>query len=152
MRREGTSVARGSGEPEVENFDDAVFGQDEIGGLDVAMNDAAGVGGVEAARDLQCDVHGRAKPHIPASDELVECFASVERHRDERIALRCLANLEDGADVDVVEGRRGARLLQEPVADDVIGRELEGDVAVQIHVVRPIDDAHSAFAELVEHL
>src|SRR6202034_1647247 len=44
------------GEAEVENFGVAAAGDEDVGGLDVAMDDAGGVSGVEGVGDFNADV------------------------------------------------------------------------------------------------
>jgi hypothetical protein len=44
------------GETEIENFDVAALGDENVGGLDVAVDDAFGVRGIEGVRDLNGDV------------------------------------------------------------------------------------------------
>jgi hypothetical protein len=59
----------------------------------------------------------------------------------------------DWDDVRVRESGRHACLSQEPlasvgVAREVRGQDLDGDVAIELHVAREINHAHSATAEL----
>jgi hypothetical protein len=59
----------------------------------------------------------------------------------------------DRHDVRVREPGCGTRLSQEPLARCFIVREvgrqhLDGDVAIELHIAREVDHAHSATAEL----
>ena len=56
------------GQPEIENFCVTAVGDEEVGGLDVAMNDALGVGGIEGIRDLDPQVHESIGFERPAED------------------------------------------------------------------------------------
>jgi hypothetical protein len=63
------------------------------------------------------------------------------------------AHAMDGDDVRVREAGRHAGLSQESlarlrVAGEVRGQDLDGDVAIELHVAREVHDAHAAAAEL----
>ena len=69
-------------------------------------------------------------------------------HHEIRLAVRD-ARAVDGQHVRVLDRRRGARLAQEalarPLVVDALGRDdLDGDLAVELELMRAIDDAHSA--------
>ncbi len=46
------------GEAKIENFDGATLGNENVGGLDVAVDDAFFVGGVEGVGELNAHVDG----------------------------------------------------------------------------------------------
>ena len=86
-----------------------------------------------------------AQPHL-------ERFALEELHDDERLLLRCFADVVDGADVRVVQ--RGDRpcftlkpLAREVGAGEPRRQHLDGDLAVEARVARAIDLAHTAGAD-----
>src|ERR1043166_4143630 len=88
----------------------------------------------------------------PPADTLAERLALHVAHDEEDEAAR-LADAMDRDDVRVRESRRHARLAQEPLARRRVAREecrqdLDGDVAIQLHVAREVDHAHAAAAEL----
>jgi hypothetical protein len=61
----------------------------------------------------------------------------------------------DRADVRVLERGRGARLALEPlerlrVRGNVLGEELQGDLAPESQVLGAVNDAHAAAAELLD--
>ena len=60
-----------------------------------------------------------------------------------------LADLVDGADVGVVQGRGGAGFLEQPRRGVLIllGEYLDGDRALERRVVGLVDRAHPAFAQ-----
>src|SRR5689334_3686274 len=67
------------------------------------------------------------------------------------VSVRGRADVVDGADVRMIEGRDDARFALEPLAKLQVGRQLRGenlqrDVAIEPHVARPIDLTHSPFA------
>ena len=86
------------------------------------------------------------------AEPLAERLALHVAHDEEDEAAR-LADAMDRDDVRVREAGRRARLAQEPLARRVGAREvrrqhLDGDVAVELHVAREVDDPHAAAAEL----
>ena len=57
----------------------------------------------------------------------------------------------------MVERRRGARLLLQPrelfvVAGEMLRQDFDGDGAVELIVVREVDEAHPPFAQLADGL
>ena len=154
-RRPGQGHLRlgdGPGDPEVGDLDLAVLGDEHVAGLDVAMDDAAGVRGRESASDAGPDARDLARRQRPAAaQDRREVLAVDQLHDDER-AVRVLAVVVDGDDVRVVE--RGGRLglLAEArgevgVAQVLGSEELEGDVAAEPGVGGAVDGRHPAAAE-----
>jgi hypothetical protein len=124
-------------------------GDQDVGGLDVAVDEPARVRDVERAADLHEDRRGAAwvEP-AGALDERAQVGALDEAHRDEQQAVD-LARVVDRHDVRVLERRGDPRLALEALAEVLVGREvrrddLEGDRAVEREVRRPVDDAHPA--------
>ena len=100
-------------EPEVEELDLAVFGQKDVSGLHVPVNDAPAVRMGEAAAHFTQDAHlllqgqvlARAKP-------LAQVLAAEELHDDVDTVL-LLAQLENGDHVPVLEVGDEARFAEE---------------------------------------
>ena len=124
----------------------------DVLGLQVAVDDALVVRGLEAFRRLAEDAQealGRQlalllqdRGQVPPVDEL---------HRQELDAV-ALAEIEDAQDVGVRHAARELDLALEALEDlgvlgDVRPDELQRDVAVQALVVHEVDGAHSAHAE-----
>ena len=83
---------RDLGEAEIEDFGVAAFGDEDVGGLDVAMNDAFGMGGIERVGDFDGEVEEAVKFHGTASDEVFQSLAFETFHGDEglcRFLRRC---------------------------------------------------------------
>ena len=127
------------------------LGQD-VGGLDVAVDEAALVRDAQPARDLRDDV-GRPSQRQRAllPDQRLQVGAGDVSHRDVEEAV-LLARVVDRDDVRVVDRRRETRLAHEPLAKGVVLRELgaqhlERDLVPEAHVVGPEDDAHAAAPE-----
>src|SRR5262249_56865416 len=62
----GTGAGDDASEAEVDNFGHAGLGDDDVGWLYVAVDDVGGVGGAEAASDLDVDVERLRDPQAPA--------------------------------------------------------------------------------------
>ena len=122
--------------------------------LDVAVDQAALVRGVERSRDLL--EHEERTPH--AQPPLLLRGASGGRgldvaHGDVEepvgIAPFDLAGVVDRDHVGVVELGRPLRLADEPLAEAVVvrkrrGEHLEGNLAAEAHVLGEVHDAHPA--------
>ena len=159
-RRHGARVAAERveqlGEPEVDDLGVAVLGDHCVGRLQVAVDDAGLVRAGERFGHLDREVQRPDRTQRPAGDDLAERLAAQQLHGDEGDALG-LANLVNHGDVRMLEGRRGARLLHEPVASHGIGDErgrqhLQRDVAVETRITGPVHLAHAAGAEWSENL
>jgi hypothetical protein len=75
-------------------------------------------------------------------------------HRDEGAAV-LLADVMNGADIGMIQGGRGASLPLEPaqrllVASQIVRQELEGHEATEPGVLRFVNHAHAAAAELLD--
>ena len=145
------------GEAEVEDLHHPVAGDDQVRRLDVPVDDAVAVGLGEAAGDLHGDVQRLLDAQRPTLDLAAQGLAVVEGHGDIEAAVRRISQLQDGAEVGMVEAGRGARLLLEPLARLRIARQLrsqefEGDGAREPGVPRLVDHPHPAAAEHLQDL
>ncbi len=59
------------GKAKIENFDGATLGDENVGGLDVAVDDAFFVGGVEGIGELDADVDGARNRQGTERDQFV---------------------------------------------------------------------------------
>ena len=71
------------GEAEVEHLDGAVGPDPDVGGLEVAVDDAGLVGGLEGLGDLTRDGYGLVDRDRPAGDHLVKPLALHQLHDEE---------------------------------------------------------------------
>ena len=86
----------------------SAISDEEVGGLDVTMHDAFGVGGVESVGNLDSQEQHGFDFERPATDLVFERFALEELHDDEGLAV-VIANFVDGADVGMIQRRSGLR-------------------------------------------
>ena len=118
------------------------------------MGDAAFVSRRETVQDAESDLDRLAHRHRSVSNALAQRRAR-QQFGDDISGAALAADVIERDDVGVIEGRGGPRFLLE--ARDAVGvcrqqlrEDLDRDLAVQAGVLRSIDLAHSAFAQLVE--
>jgi len=142
------------GEAEIENFDGAAFGDDDVGGLDVAMDDAFLVSGTEGIGELNADIDGARNGEFALREDLVEGQAFEELHGDEGDAFMLFDGV-DGADSGMIEGGGGTGFAEEAfeglsVATCLFREEFEGHVAAELGILGFIDHAHAPTANFAE--
>ena len=145
-------LVAGDGEAEIGDAHGSAAVDHDVGGLEVAVEDAAVVGRGEAGAELAGDLQGLilGEP-ADAPQEAGEVFAVDVFHGDELLALE-FADVEDAADVWMGDLAGEADLRAEAFEPFFVGgkeggEELEGDGLVEGHVVGAIDLAHAAAAE-----
>ena len=99
-------IAVGFRQTEVENLDRALFGQEDVGWLQVAMDDAARVSSLEAIGEGDRVIEQCADGERTRAEHLVQRRAGQQLHHQIRMP-RIGADIEQRADVRVIE--RGDR-------------------------------------------
>ena len=125
--------------------------------LDVAVDDAAGVGVVERLAEVGADLADLAVAQLAFAGEAGQGRAVDQLGDQQRVAV-LLAHLVQGHDAGMVEARRGLRLAQHPLArlSPRLDR-LDRDGPLEAAVPGLVDDAEPAAAdaaldqEAVEH-
>ena len=117
-----------------------VVAEEEVGGLDVAVDEAPAVGVVEAAGRLEADQQRLRRAEPPAHVEHRPQAAAAEVLAHEVRPVVLLAPVVDRHDVGVVEGGGGPGLGPEPAQERlVVGQrrvqDLDRDAAAQPNVV-----------------
>jgi hypothetical protein len=142
------------GDAEVEQLRLTSLRDEHVRGLDIAMNDALAVRGIEGVRELAAGIQDLFERKRAVLNAPAQRLALEELHRDEVPAF-VDADVIDRADVRMVQRRCDARFAQEPLDilrrhAGTVGQELERDMASKPRVLGFIDDAHSARAQLPE--
>ncbi len=140
------------GEAKVQNFRRAARDQEDVRGLDVAMDDAFGVRGVQAIGDLDGHVKKIGQGQGLAGDAVFQGLAFEQLHRDEGAPFK-FANVVDGADIGMVQRGSGASFAAEAldglrILRDIVGKKFERDTASEPGVLGLIDYAHASAANL----
>ena len=137
------------GDPEVGDPRPVRSVEDDVPGLDVAMDDAAGMGHREAAGHVRGDPHGRPRrERRGVADARREVVAVHELHDEERLAaVRAGAEIPDHRGM-VQDGSR-VGLAPEPqrevrIGDDLGAQQLHGHRPPELRVPRPEDGGHAA--------
>jgi PAS domain S-box-containing protein len=160
-RDEAAAIPRAvdPGEPEVDQRErvaaDGRLDQDVVA-LDVGVDDAAGVRGVERAQDLIGHGERARQREVPLGDHRAEQAAGDVLHRDERRARRGRAAVEDLDDAGVLHAARGRGLVAEPALERIPGGErgledLDRDGPLQRGVIGAEHDTHPALADALAH-
>ncbi len=136
---------------EIGHHRSAVVQQDVLG-LDVAVDDAVAVGVVERVRDLAGDPNGLVhRELLLAREPSAKALALDVRHDIENEAVG-LARVEQSEDVGVLQVGGGLDLGEEPLGAEDRGQlgaeHLERDLAVVAEVVGEVDGGHAALAQL----
>ena len=139
------------GETEIENFGVAAISDEDVGGLDVAMNDAFRVGGVERVGDLDAEIEEQFQIEGAAVDAMLQGFAIEAFHCDVGVTVG-FADIVNRADVGMIERGGSAGFAAEAferlrVFSEIVGKKFQGDVAAEVCVFGFVNDAHSAAAE-----
>ena len=139
------------GEPEVEYLHRAVGPHLDVGGLQIAVNDALLVRRFERLGNLLRDRERLIERDRTSSNALRE-IVSLDQFHHEGGHAPALFEAVDGGDVWVVQ--RGERLgftleAREPISvvRERLGQDLDRDVAIQLRVAGPEDLPHAAFAD-----
>ena len=91
---------------EVENLCVSALGDENIGRLDIAVDDPFAMGRIQGVSDLDGQRENHVRVHRTVADAMLERHTVEILHDDERFAF-LLINLMDGADVWVIERGRG---------------------------------------------
>jgi hypothetical protein len=125
-----------AGQAKVDDFHEAVVGDNNVRRLDVAMHDVVGVSGAEAFGDLDGEIERFLGRNHAMGELLGKRFTFVVAHDDEELMVVGLFQPVNDANVRVIKGRGGTCFADQAfavgVGDGNVGRkELERDRALQ---------------------
>src|SRR5208282_5754444 len=132
----------------------AALGDKDVRGLDVAVDNAFRVRGVQRVGNLDRQTEQNVGLHRPAGDTMLQRYTVEKLHDQEGMAI-LLPDFMDGTDIGMIEGRRRLRLALEAgqglaIFDNVIGQKLQGDKAVEGDVLGLVNHSHSAASEFLD--
>ena len=141
-------------QPEIQHLGLVAVGHKNIGGLDVAVNNALGVRRFERVRDLDGQLHQHIHLEGTLADALLKRLPLQQLHGDEIPAVG-LSDLVDRADVRVIQGRGGPGLALEALQRrrvflQLSGQKLQSHVPAEVEVLGLVHHAHATAAELVQ--
>ena len=142
------------GESKVQNLHLPAFGDENVCGLDVAVNNALCMSSIERVSNLDGDVEHRLGVQRSAGDAVFQRFTVQKLHNDERLPL-VLSDFVNGADVGMAESRGRARLTPKAlqrcwIPHHIRRQEFERNEATEFCVLGLIDYAHPAAAQLLD--
>ena len=141
----------GLGETEVENLDDALRRDLDVGRLQIAMDDATLVSGIEGVDNLTRDREGLGRWHWTACDAIGERRPFDQFHHQRSHVAGVFQAVNDG-DVRMVQRGKRSPFALEPgesflLACDGFREDFDCHVATELRVASPIDLAHPALAD-----
>ncbi len=154
-RRDPDSRVRCARDPEIDHPHVPAPIDEDVGRLDVAMDDAALVCGLQRTSHIDDDAERDVERHPSvALEEVLQVLPVHELHDDEVGAL-IRTGVVDRRDVRVVQRGRGTRFLAEPRDEFGIGCEARAEhlyrhATIEQVVVCPVNERHAAFAEQLD--
>ena len=142
------------GQSEIQDLCLAARREENVRGLNVAMNDAFGMSRGKRVGYLNTHIEHQAHVYGRAVAAMFQRLPFQQFHGDERLILS-LADIVDGANIRMIESGCSAGLTLKAVESLAIsghfGREkFQGNVAAEAGVFGFVDHAHSASAQPFE--
>ena len=142
------------GQAEIENLRVAASGDEDIRGLDIAMDDSSGVSGIERVGDFDAQFEQRLELERLATDAVLQSCAIEIFHGDE-VAAFVAADFVDRADIRMIQSGGRARfalksLERVRIARGFFRQEFQRDEAAERGVLGFVHHAHPAAAELLD--
>jgi hypothetical protein len=139
---------------EIENLGVPAFGDEDVRGLDVAMNDPLAMRGIHCIRNLNRHTEQNVILDRLPCYAVLQSRAVQELHGDERFAV-LVVNFVDGADVGMIQCRgslgfslKAGKCLR--ILGYFVGQELESYKPAELYVLGLVDHTHPAAAELLD--
>lgn len=142
------------GQAEVEDLCLISVGDENVGGLDIAVNDALRMGGIECIGDLDSQIKSDVIFEWPACNAMSKGLTLQAFHRDEGAPCG-FVNFVNRANVRMVQrgccfgfALKAAEGLR--VTGNIIWNKLQRDEAVQSKVLGLVDHTHTTTAEFFQ--
>src|SRR6266566_9074354 len=147
-------LGRELGQPEVQNLRLPAAGHENVRRLDVSVDDPLSVGRVQCVGDLNAEIEQPLGLQRPSCNEVLKGLPLQELHDDKVLSL-VLADLMDRANIGMIQGGSCPRftlksLQRLMIGRELIGQELQSDVAAQTQVFGLIDHTHATAAQLFQ--
>ena len=128
----------------------SALGDENVGGLDVAMDDVFAVRGVEGVGDFDGEAEQDVHFEGTSGDAVLQGQAVEVLHGDEGLSI-FFADVVDGADVGMIQSGSSFGFATETlesltVLGYVFREELEGDETIEAGVFGFVDDSHATTA------
>jgi len=112
------------------------------------------VAGIKGVGDLDGKLQQKFVLERLARDALLQCDTVEKLHDDESLPV-LLVYFVDGADIGVIQRRRGSSLALKAleglrIRGDLRGKKLERDEAPELDVLGLVDHTHTTAAELID--
>ena len=138
----------------IKNLGVPALGDENVGGLDVAVNDPLAMSRVERIRDLDCQRKQQFQVQRPTGNAVLQRHAIEKFHGDEGWPLSSPMSWMVQM-FGWFERRGGLRLALEAaerllIPGHVIGKELQSDETAEASVFGLVNDAHPAAAQLLD--
>jgi hypothetical protein len=142
-----TCARREFGKAEIQYLGVTAFGDEQVRGFDVAMNDAFAMGRVERIRNFDRQRYQRLVLQRSPHDVVLQGHAIQKFHGDECPAV-LVAYVINRADIRVIQRGRGLRFALKTgqrlrIAGNFFGQELESDETMQPCVLGFVDHTHA---------
>ena len=147
---------------EIGELDDEVLihlGQQDVGGLDIAVHDAVRKCMIQRLDDLEQNAAGFLGLELASIPDVIEQVDAVnELHRQVvQAVIRVEAAFEEGNNIGMAQAGHVAGFPVQPLQErgglgNVFRQHLEGDRAAQLDVHGLVDRAHAARGDVGKHL
>ena len=139
------------GQAEIGDFHLAAFVQQDVLGLDIAMDDPFFMGVLQGLANLGDDCQCLLRLQTSALDEMPQIAPVDELHDQVKQAAR-FAEIVDGDDVGMAEPGQGAGFASKAfgkgrIATPLGRQDLDSHLAIQLDLPGPVDGAHAALAD-----
>src|SRR5215469_18006229 len=130
----------------------AALSDENIGGLDITMNDALAVRGIQTVRNIDGDIEQPIGIYGTVINDVLQRHSVEELHRDEDPTVS-LVNFINDADVGMIQGRRRTRFAAEAlehlrVIGKILRQEFKSDEPAEASVLGFVYHPHTPAAQL----